>query len=252
MMRVFQMTLLIFALMLSSVCAVDAEGLMTQGNSFYEKGEFQSAINVYEKILATDRVSTTLHYNLGCAYFSEKDYGKAILQFEKAKDLSPRDPDVLHNLEYSRLFLKDRFDLPEPMPFVAWFKDIRQSLSLGELKFLEEIFFILLILGIVIYRLSSSDSLRRVVMSATLVIGIMFLVISGWLIDRAISLDEQHAILLVDEAEVSSAPIPGSSTLFVIHEGTSAEILDATDAWYEIRLEDGKTGWIINEAVGIY
>jgi tetratricopeptide (TPR) repeat protein len=197
-------------------------------------------------------VSTALHYNLGCAYFSQKKYGKAILQFEKARQLSPRDPDVLHNLEYSKLFLKDRFDLPEPMVFVAWFKELRQSLSLAELKLLEEILFSLLILGVMIYRLSSASSLRRVLWPATLITGILFLLMGGWLIERSLSMDEKHAILLIDKAEVSSAPIPGASTLFIIHEGTSAEILDATESWYEIRLEDGKTGWIIHEAVGLY
>ena len=251
-MRTFQMSILMFAFILNSVFAVDVEGLMAQGNSKYESGEFESAIRLYEKVLATDRVSAALHYNLGCAYFSEKMYGQAILQFEKARRLSPRDPDVVHNLEYSKLFLKDRFDLPEPMPIVVWVRELRQSLSLGELKFLEEILFSLLILGTILYRLSGGHALRRVVLPTTLVTGMLFLVMAGWLVDRTISLDEKLAILLVDEAAVSSAPIPGASTLFVIHEGTSAEILDATDAWYELRLEDGKTGWIIHEAVGLY
>ncbi len=252
MIRTLLNSLLGFTLLVNSIFAVDVDGLMSQGNAHYEKGDFESAIQLYEKVLATDMVSPALHYNLGCAYFSEKEYGNAILQFEKARQLSPRDPDVLHNLEYSKLFLKDRFDLPEPMPVVAWAKNLRQSLSLSELKFLEEILFILLITGIIFYRRSSTISLGNVIIPLTVVTGILFLGVAGWLVDRAISLDEKHAILLVDEAEVSSAPIPGASTLFVIHEGTSAEILDATDAWYELRLEDGKTGWIIHEAVGIY
>ena len=251
-MRIFLLWSSFLFMMVTSVFAVDVGGLMAQGNSHYENGEFESAIVSYEKVLATDMVSTALHYNLGCAYFSEKEYGKAILQFEKALQLSPRDPDVMHNLEYSKLFLKDRFELPEPMPFIAWFKTLRKSLSLAELKFLEEILFSLLILGIILSRLARGNYLGRVIVSATIVTGILLLVVGGWLIDRSISLNEKHAILLVDEAKVTSAPIPGSSTLFVIHEGTSAKILDATDAWYELRLEDGKTGWIIHEAVGLY
>ncbi len=243
---------LLSLIIFSSVFAVDVEGLMIQGNIHYEKGEFEHAISSYEKVIATDMVSTALYYNLGCAYFSEKEYGKAILQFEKARQLSPRDEDVLHNLQYAKLFLKDRFDLPEPMPFIAWFKSLRKSLSLAELKFLEEILFGLLILGIIAYRLTRGNSMGRVIMPFTIGISVMFLIVGGWLIDRSVALNERHAVLLVEEAEVTSAPIPGSSTLFVIHEGTTAEILDATDAWYELRLEDGKTGWIIHEAVGLF
>ncbi|NQV41905.1 MAG: tetratricopeptide repeat protein [Candidatus Marinimicrobia bacterium] len=244
-------SLLLF-LMINSSLAVDVQGLMGQGNGYYEKGDFESAIASYEKVLATEMVSPALHYNLGCAYFSEKQYGRAILQFEKARQLSPRDPDILHNLEYARLFLKDRFDLPEPMPFIAGFKALRNGLSLAELKLLEQVLFSLLILGIVLYRLTRRSSMGRIILTVSISLGALLLVVGGWLTDRVIASSDMHAILLVDEAEVSSAPIPGSSTLFVIHEGTSAEILDATDAWYELRLEDGKTGWINHEAVGLY
>ena len=251
-MRTFLMSSLLLFFMLGSVSAVDVQDLMDQGNSFYGKGEYESAISSYEKVLATDMVSATLHYNLGCAYFSRKEYGKAILQFEKARQLSPRDADILHNLEYSKLFLKDRFELPEPMPFITWFKALRKSLSLAELKFLEEVLFSLLILAIMLYRITRKRSTGRVLMPVSIILGVLLLIVGGWLFDRSSALNEKHAILLVDEAEVTSAPIPGSSTLFVIHEGTSAEILDATDTWYELRLGDGKTGWIIHEAVGLY
>ena len=90
-MRIFLLWSSFLFMMVTSVFAVDVGGLMAQGNSHYENGEFESAIVSYEKVLATDMVSTALHYNLGCAYFSEKEYGKAILQFEKARQLSPRD-----------------------------------------------------------------------------------------------------------------------------------------------------------------
>ncbi len=236
----------------NSVLAVDIDRLMESGNDFYEQGQFADAIREYEKILDTDMASTALYYNLGSAYFNEKIYGRAILNFEKAQQLSPRDPDVLHNLEFTKLFLKDRFDLPEPMPFVGWFMDLRKSLSVRELRWLEMLFFSLFVIGIVLYRLFRERSYTSVLLPATIGLGFMLLLTGGWLVDRSISMDEKHAVLLTREANVSSAPIPGSSTLFVIHEGTTAKILDATDTWYEIKLMDGKTGWIINEAVGIF
>ena len=253
MMRALHLGLLMLMLMMvNSLQAADVEGLMAKGNDLYEAGEFEEAIQIYEKALATDRASTSLYYNLGCAYFSEKNYGQAILNFEKARQLSPRDADVRHNLEYTKLFLKDRFDLPEPMPLVAWFQSLRGSVSVEELKLFEQIVFVLLILGIVGYRLLRDKSLGRAFLVTAILGGVLLLVLGGWLVDRALSMDKQSAVLLVAEANVTSAPIPGSSTLFVIHEGTSAQILDATDGWYELRLADGKTGWIEHEAVGIY
>ena len=246
-------SIIIFLLLLTSVGhAVDFENLMLSGNKHYEQGEFNLAIKDYEKVLLADGVSAALHYNLGCAYFNQKSYGKSILHFEKAKQLDPRDADIQHNLEFSKLFLKDRFDLPEPMPLVAWFTATRESLALVELRFIEMVLFVLLGISIVAYRLLRDRAIGKSILMLAYLLGVMFVLSAGWLWDRTLSSEENHVVLLVHEANISSAPIPGSSTLFVIHEGTSAEILDATDTWYEIRLPDGKTGWIMHEAVGKY
>ncbi len=244
----------IFSLLLvvSLGYAVDYTSLMQSGNTHYENSEFDQAALDYEKILAADGESSTVYYNLGCAYFNQKEYGQAILNFEKAKKLAPRDEDVQHNLEFSKLFLKDRFELPEPMPLVAWFTDLRQSLALRELRIVEIACFILLILSILIYRMLRNNPAGKSVLVLVYLLGLLFILSAGWLWERTLASEAKSVVLLVDEANISSAPIAGSSTLFVIHEGTSAEIIDATDAWYEIRLPDGKTGWIIHEAVGIY
>jgi len=251
-MRYLSGLILILVVLSPRLLAVDAPGLMTRGNAAYESGDFPAAIAAYEKILASDLESAEVYYNLGCAYFSEASYGRAILNFEKARQLSPRDPDVVHNLEYSKLFLKDRFDLPEQMLLIAWFKNIRSSLSLTELKQLEQILFLLLMGGIILTRFLKGHRLSSTVMTITIILAVLFAGTGGWLLDRVLSLDEKRAILLVDQTEVSSAPLSGSNTLFVIHEGTSGKILDATDSWYEIRLDDGKTGWIPHEVVGLY
>ncbi|MCF7824995.1 MAG: tetratricopeptide repeat protein [Candidatus Marinimicrobia bacterium] len=243
---------LLLGLTMSAGLSVDFERLMSSGNSFYEQGDFKKAIGEYEKILAADGVSAALHYNLGCAYFNQENYGKAILHFEKARQLDPRDPDIQHNLKFTKLFLKDRFDLPDPMPVVAWFNTLRKSLSLSELKQLELILFSLTIIGFLLYRLLLSHYSARIFLITSVTTGIMSLLSAGWLWSRTATDLNHQAVLLSDEANVVSAPVPGSGTLFVIHEGTTGEILNTTDSWYEIRLPDGKMGWIVHEVVGIF
>ena len=44
---------------------------------------------------------------------------------------------------------------------------------------------------------------------------------------------------------VKSSPSDSSTDLFVIHEGSKVEMLDQTmKAWCEVKLEEGKVGWI--------
>jgi len=41
-----------------------------------------------------------MHYNLGVFYTNQKDYSRAIAEFEKALELTPDDPYVRFNLGY--------------------------------------------------------------------------------------------------------------------------------------------------------
>lgn len=43
---------------------------------------------------------------------------------------------------------------------------------------------------------------------------------------------------------VKASPRNTGTDLFIIHEGLKVQIIDALDNWYEIRLSDGKQGWM--------
>ena len=44
---------------------------------------------------------------------------------------------------------------------------------------------------------------------------------------------------------VKSTPTAGGTDLFILHEGTRVDIIDNTMAdWKEIRVPDGKQGWV--------
>lgn len=73
----------------------------------YERGNFDKAAAEYEKLVADGFVGSGLYYNLGNAYFRLGDRGRSILWYERARRLSPRDPDIRHNLELVRGELQD-------------------------------------------------------------------------------------------------------------------------------------------------
>jgi SH3-like domain-containing protein len=51
---------------------------------------------------------------------------------------------------------------------------------------------------------------------------------------------------------VRSTPSESGTALFVLHEGHKVEIKDSTmKAWKEIRLEDGKVGWVPDAAIEV-
>ena len=79
-------TLLI--LMMSAVMSMRAqaqnEQWFEQANAAYNVGNYDSAMMLYEQILATDMESVPLYYNMGNAYYKMREYPMAIYCYEKA------------------------------------------------------------------------------------------------------------------------------------------------------------------------
>ena len=62
----------------------------------------------------------------------------------------------------------------------------------------------------------------------------------------------REGILLVDQAEVLSAPAQGTGKLlFTLHEGTKVRIYRKLEGWYEISAGKDRQGWIKREALGV-
>lgn len=96
--RNFLLGLLCFLMGASSVFANEFE----QANQQFKSGDFAGAAARYEKIIATDGPRASVYYNLGNCYQQLKQYGPAILAYERARVLTPRDPDLLANLALGR------------------------------------------------------------------------------------------------------------------------------------------------------
>ena len=75
---------------------------MQEANAKFGKNDFQGAATDYEKLLADQGPDATVYYNLGNTRQQLKQYGPAILAYERARLITPRDPDLLANLTLAR------------------------------------------------------------------------------------------------------------------------------------------------------
>ena len=71
-------------------------------NAAFKSGNFEKAAEQYESILKSDGPSAAIYYNLGNAYQRLGEFGSAILAYERAKLITPRDPDLRANLDRAR------------------------------------------------------------------------------------------------------------------------------------------------------
>jgi SH3-like domain-containing protein len=63
--------------------------------------------------------------------------------------------------------------------------------------------------------------------------------------------DRSEAIIMQPKVDVLGEPRKGSTTLFVLHEGTKVTVLQEQNGWYEVKLGNGSVGWAGPEALVI-
>jgi tetratricopeptide (TPR) repeat protein len=223
-----------------------------QGNQFYRSGEYQKAIQMYEQLLQNGYESPALYYNLGNVYFKIQRFPNAILQYERAKRLSPDDEDVLHNLRLCNLRVIDKIEPVPQLFFIGWWKAFIDLFSSDGWAVMAIISLWFTSVAGTVFIVGRTMVLRRIAFLIS-AIGIAACVLGflGTYERSHIEQNTKSAIVFAASVPVKSAPDAQSTDLFVLHEGVKVEFLDAVGEWRKIRLADGKVGWLTNESIEV-
>ncbi|MGD8698917.1 MAG: tetratricopeptide repeat protein [Gemmatimonadales bacterium] len=242
--------------LLAMVFALEAraqEGFFEDGNRLYQQGDYQAALDNYQRILDSGLESGALHYNIGNAYFKLGRLGEAMLHYERARRLIPSDEDVRANLELARSLTVDEVT---PLPRFWLFRAIDwwvRLLPRGWLALLVGAGYLVAIAGLVVAVLKRGAAAARwgrSVASGAAVVTLIF-GINLAVLELGIG-QPQEAIILADEVPVQSAPSADRALqVFTIHEGTKVRIDQRSEEWIEIVLEDGKVGWVRSEVLEV-
>ena len=223
-----------------------------EGDSAYMKNDYASAIQIYEALLNRGEAAD-IYYNLGKSYYKAGDIAKAILNYERALLLQPGNGDIRANLEIARSKTVDKV---EPVPeifFVSWTKSLINSMSVDSWAVCGVVCFILLIVSLYLFIFSKQIVLKK----AGFISGIVFLAVT---ILANVFANQQKdeltnrnsAIVINPSVTVRSTPSESGTSLFILHEGHKVGVKDGSmKDWKEIRLEDGKVGWVPASAIEI-
>lgn len=223
-----------------------------EGDSAYMKNDYASAIQIYEALLNRGEAAD-IYYNLGNSYYKAGDIAKAILNYERALLLQPGNGDIRANLEIARSKTVDKV---EPVPeifFVSWTKSLINSMSVDSWAVCGVVCFILLIVSLYLFIFSKQIVLKK----AGFISGIVFLAVT---ILANVFANQQkdeltnrnNAIVINPSVTVRSTPSESGTSLFILHEGHKVGVKDGSmKDWKEIRLEDGKVGWVPASAIEI-
>ncbi len=231
----------------SQGAAPTPEAVFRQGNEFYEQGHYQEAIDKYQQILASGLKNGYVYYNLGNALLKEQRIGEAILQYERAKRLLPRDEDVEFNLEYARALALDKME-QKVGKLTRVFTAIRTYFTPNEVSLAFWGAYLLLTAVIIAFIFVPRRWKLRMVYLA-LPFALVFLGSAILLFLHTSYDDADDAILLVPQVEAKTGPGESYSAVFEIHEGAKVRIQREKLQWVEIKLPNKVIGWIPKESL---
>ena len=216
----------------------------------YQKGNYQQAIRDYEEILKNGE-SAEIYFNLGNAYYRTDNITKAVLNYERARLLSPGDDDINFNLQFARSKTIDKITPQSEMFFVTWYKSLVNFTSVDNWAKTGILCIVMTLLLVLLYLFGPQLMLRKIGFFGGLAFFVIFLLSNLFAFQQKQALDNRTgAIIISPSVNIKKTPAKNSADQFVLHEGTSVDIIDKgmTD-WRCIRVGDGREGWIETKAI---
>ena len=216
-----------------SVASAQPAALFTKANQEYAAGDFKAAIVDYEEIMRSGQDAPNLFYNLGNAYFRQKDFGRAVLNYERALALDPRHAEAQANLRVVR----DEARALEIIPGRAerWFS----FGTLNQYALTAAIAFWIGAFAFVIFIFNRRRAaLTLSILSLSIFAGAA---VGGYVTNTT---HAANAIVTADNVEARLATADTSGRVLTLPAGSEIQILSRRGDWIYAALPNNLRGWM--------
>ncbi len=217
-----------------------------EANAYYQKGQYQKALELYLQMASSGNISGNLYYNIGNSYFKLGQKGKAVLYYEKAQQLIPGDADLRANLAY----VKEKAGEQQGSWQYQLYHYLAYLATANQLLVIGSVFFFLLG-AIVIYMVlfpkkirNGEDRIKPLWFSGLSVVGVLLLLTVFVAMVTIIEQTQPRAVMIQESADVRFEPNSTATLYYQLKEGASVDIVGEKDDWLLIKRPDGKRGWV--------
>jgi hypothetical protein len=224
---------------------------LNTANQLYNAGHYTEAAAIYEQLISQGGRDSVLYYNLGNAYTQQGDLGRAILNYQRAAQLAPRDQDIQINLALAKAQVVDAYPEVPMGPFDSLAKLTNGWLTLNETATFALLVWFMLGFMVMTWRLLGPGRLQNSIRYAVLVLFLFVLVASLSLGSRILGESSQpEGIIVAPIVTVSSSPNEQQTTETQLHSGTEVNLLETNGDWIRFSLPgDAVEGWLPADAV---
>jgi tetratricopeptide (TPR) repeat protein len=224
-------------LIVSSVGVAQSNPQFAKANQEFAAGDFDGAARDYEELVRSGQDTPNLFYNLGNAYFRKKDFGRAILNYQRALALDPRHPEAQAKLRIARDEARALELLPTRVERVFAFATQNQYTAAAVIAFWVGAF------GI--FALIFNSRRSRGLVALTLLWLTIFAVtaFAAWQLEHGKN-GNGLAIVTAENADARLATADTSSRVLALPAGSEIRILSHRADWIYAALPNNLRGWL--------
>src|SRR5438874_4086221 len=232
---VFLATALVVFLATSTFAQGDVD--FAKANQEFAQGHFKEAITGYEGLVRAGQWSANIFYDLGNAYFRTGNFGRAILNYERALALDRHHPEATANLQIAR----DEAHALELHP--TWPERYLQFASVNQYSIAAAVAFWVaaFCLAALIFTPRRSAAMKSLLVVMLLVFaGAMFAI---WQLERG-SKGDALAIVTGKDVQARLATADTANAVLALPPGSEIKVLSTRGDWIYATLPNNLRGWI--------
>jgi tetratricopeptide (TPR) repeat protein len=230
-------TSVVFGFFMASSAFAQSDAQFAKANQDYAQGHFKEAIGGYEALVRSRQWSANLFYNLGNAYFRGGDFGRAILNYERALALERHHPEAAANLQIARdesRALEIQQSWPERY---LQFASVNQYSIAAAVAFWAGAF---CVAGMIFMRRRSARLIALSILSFSVFTLALFAIYE---MDRG-SKGRALAIVTGNDVQARLATADTANSVLALPPGSEVKILSTRGDWVYAALPNNLRGWI--------
>jgi tetratricopeptide (TPR) repeat protein len=227
----------IFCAVVVSSAFAQPDSQFNKANQQYAQGHFKEAIAGYEALVHEGQWNANLFYDLGNAYFRTRDFGRAILNYERALASDQHHPEATANLQIAR----DESRALELQP--TKLERYLQFASINQYSIAAAVALWLGIFGIVALFFARRRSAAMMLLS---ILCLLLCAAAVWAIYTLDNGSNGRALAIVTGTDVQArlATADTANSVLALPAGSEIKILSTRGDWMYAALPNDLRGWI--------
>ena len=214
-----------------------ADAQFAKANQEFAQGHFKEAISGYEALIRSGQWSANVFYDLGNAYFRTGDFGRAILNYERALALERHHPEATANLQIAR----DEAHALEIQPSGP--ERYLQFASVNQYSIAAAIAFWLAIFAMFALIFKRRRSARAIALSICCLLVLAAALYAIFTLERG-SKGQALAVVTGKDVQARLATADTANSVLALPVGSEIKILSTRGDWIYAALPNNLRGWI--------